>query len=105
MMTVENGTSIGSAADLSCHRRHPTLPPAIETPVLIINGARDPVVPPVNAEYLHKRLPKTRLKIIDAGHFIWEDAADVYESWSRDGGPEVMRKSTPAPNSLSSSGT
>lgn len=52
--------------------------PTIETPVLIINGARDPVVPPVNAEYLHERLPKSTLEIIDAGHFIWEDAADTY---------------------------
>ena len=51
---------------------------AIETPVLIINGARDPVVPPVNAEYLHERLPNSQLEIIDAGHFIWEDAADIY---------------------------
>jgi pimeloyl-ACP methyl ester carboxylesterase len=50
----------------------------IDTPVLIINGARDPVVPPVNAEYLHERLPKSQLEIIDAGHFIWEDAADTY---------------------------
>lgn len=52
--------------------------PTIETPVLIITGARDPVVPPVNAEYLHERLPKSKLEIIDAGHFIWEDAADTY---------------------------
>ena len=50
----------------------------IETPVLIINGARDPVVPPGNAEYLHERLPRSQLEIIDAGHFIWEDAADTY---------------------------
>jgi pimeloyl-ACP methyl ester carboxylesterase len=50
----------------------------IETPVLIINGSRDPVVPPVNAEYLHERLPNSKLKIIDALHFIWEDAADIY---------------------------
>lgn len=53
--------------------------PDIETPVLIINGARDPVVPPVNAEYLHERLPSSQLEIIDdAGHFIWEDAHDTY---------------------------
>jgi pimeloyl-ACP methyl ester carboxylesterase len=50
----------------------------IGTPVQIINGARDPVVPPVNATYLHERLPKSKLDIIDAGHFIWEDAADTY---------------------------
>jgi pimeloyl-ACP methyl ester carboxylesterase len=52
--------------------------PTIETPVLIINGKRDPVVPPVNAEYLHERLPNSQLEIIDAGHFIWEDSADTY---------------------------
>jgi pimeloyl-ACP methyl ester carboxylesterase len=48
--------------------------------VLIVNGALDPVVPPVNAEYLHERLLKSKLEIIDAGHFIWEDAADTYAS-------------------------
>ena len=52
--------------------------PRIATPVLIINGARDPVVPPVNAEYLHARLPRSKLEILDAKHFIWEDAADEY---------------------------
>ncbi len=52
--------------------------PQIQTPVQIIAGARDPVVPPVNAEFLHQRLPKSRLHIIDAGHFTWEDAPDQY---------------------------
>ena len=52
--------------------------PTIETPVNIINGKRDPVVPPVNAEFLHQRLRKSKLDLIDAGHFIWEDAADQY---------------------------
>jgi pimeloyl-ACP methyl ester carboxylesterase len=52
--------------------------PAIQTPVQIIAGARDPAVPPVNAEYLHERLPNSKLDIIDAGHFTWEDAADDY---------------------------
>lgn len=52
--------------------------PRIETPVLIISGARDPVVPPVNAQYLHERLPNSKLELIDSGHFIWEDAADQY---------------------------
>jgi pimeloyl-ACP methyl ester carboxylesterase len=52
--------------------------PTIETPVNIINGKRDRVVPPVNAEFLHQRLPKSKLDLIDAGHFIWEDAADLY---------------------------
>jgi len=52
--------------------------PGIRTPVQIIAGKRDSVVPPVNAEYLHERLPTSRLDFIDAGHFTWEDAADQY---------------------------
>ena len=52
--------------------------PQIHTPVLIIAGARDAWVPPVNPEFLHQRLPASTLKIIDAGHFTWEDAADEY---------------------------
>lgn len=52
--------------------------PGIQTPVQIIAGERDPVVPPANAEFLHQRLPRSKLDIIDAGHFTWEDAADEY---------------------------
>lgn len=54
--------------------------PGIQTPVEIISGRRDAVVPPVNAEYLHQRLPRSKLDLIDASHFIWEDAADEYAS-------------------------
>ena len=50
----------------------------IQTPVQIIAGARDTAWPAVNAEFLHERLPSSRLDIIDAGHFTWEDAADEY---------------------------
>jgi pimeloyl-ACP methyl ester carboxylesterase len=52
--------------------------PEIQTPVQIIAGGRDPAVPPVNAEFLHERLPNSKLDILDAGHFTWEDAADEY---------------------------
>jgi pimeloyl-ACP methyl ester carboxylesterase len=52
--------------------------PTIETPVEIISGKRDPVVPPANAEFLHDRIPGSKLDFLDAGHFIWEDAADQY---------------------------
>jgi len=52
--------------------------PQIQTPVQIIAGKRDPVVPPANAEFLHQRLPHSKLDLIDAGHFTWEDAADEY---------------------------
>jgi pimeloyl-ACP methyl ester carboxylesterase len=63
--------------------------PEIQTPVQIIAGRRDPAVPPVNAEFLHERLPKSKLDIIDAGHFTWEDgggdeyAALVTSWWDR----------------------
>ena len=52
--------------------------PQIATPVQIIAGRRDTAVPPVNAEFLHDRLPHSKLDILDAGHFTWEDAADEY---------------------------
>jgi pimeloyl-ACP methyl ester carboxylesterase len=52
--------------------------PSIQTPVQILSGRRDMLVPPVNAEYLHERLPHSELHLLDSGHFIWEDAADEY---------------------------
>jgi pimeloyl-ACP methyl ester carboxylesterase len=52
--------------------------PQIQTPVQNIAGGHDRAVPPANSEYLHKRLPHSKLDIIDAGHFTWEDAADEY---------------------------
>jgi pimeloyl-ACP methyl ester carboxylesterase len=55
-----------------------SLLPRIDTPVQIIAGADDKEVPPVNATFLHERLPHSKLDVIDAGHFTWEDAADEY---------------------------
>jgi pimeloyl-ACP methyl ester carboxylesterase len=52
--------------------------PGIETPVQIIGGLWDWAVPPSNHRYLDQRLPNSRLHLIDAGHFTWEDAADTY---------------------------
>jgi pimeloyl-ACP methyl ester carboxylesterase len=52
--------------------------PRIHTPVQIIAGGRDSATPPVNAEFLHQRLPRSTLDLIDAGHFVWEDAAADY---------------------------
>jgi pimeloyl-ACP methyl ester carboxylesterase len=54
--------------------------PQITTPVTIINGRHDRVVPLANAEFLDKRLPTSRLVIIDAGHFAWEEAPAKYAS-------------------------
>jgi pimeloyl-ACP methyl ester carboxylesterase len=52
--------------------------PQIQTPVQIIAGKRDTAVPPVNAEFLHERLPNSKLDLIDVGRFTWEDGADEY---------------------------
>jgi pimeloyl-ACP methyl ester carboxylesterase len=52
--------------------------PRIETPVKIIAGARDPMVPLSNAEYLKARLPRCELTALDLGHFAWEDGPDAW---------------------------
>ena len=59
----------------------------IRTPVQIIAGRHDALVPPSNAEFLHARLPDSKLDILETGHFTWEDGADDYleltRSWIR----------------------
>jgi pimeloyl-ACP methyl ester carboxylesterase len=52
--------------------------PQIDTPVQIIAGTGDTAVPPVNATFLHERLPHSKLDVLDAGHFTWEDSAADY---------------------------
>jgi pimeloyl-ACP methyl ester carboxylesterase len=54
--------------------------PQINTPVTIINGRNDRVVPVANAEFLDERLPNSRVVLIDAGHFVWEEAPARYAS-------------------------
>jgi pimeloyl-ACP methyl ester carboxylesterase len=66
---------------------------SIETPVQIITGGHDDLVPPTNAAFLHERLPKSKLDILDTGHFIWEEASETYAalttSWWAGGYAEV----------------
>ena len=52
--------------------------PQIAMPVTIINGRHDRVVPVANAEFLDERLPTSRVVLIDAGHFVWEEAPAEY---------------------------
>jgi pimeloyl-ACP methyl ester carboxylesterase len=52
--------------------------PGIFTPVQIITGRRDRLVPAANAHFLLDRLPNSRLEVLDAGHFVWEEAAGPY---------------------------
>jgi pimeloyl-ACP methyl ester carboxylesterase len=54
--------------------------PDITTPVTIINGCHDRVVPVANAEFLNERLPNSRVVLIDGGHFIWEECPTEYAS-------------------------
>jgi pimeloyl-ACP methyl ester carboxylesterase len=55
----------------------------IRTPVQIIAGRHDSLVPPSNAEFLHARLPNSKLDILETGHFTWEDGADDYLELTR----------------------
>lgn len=50
----------------------------IYTPVQIIAGRWDHLVPLANADYLHARLPNSRLDVLDTGHFTWEQAPEHY---------------------------
>ena len=98
--TIAGGVSDDICADyLDCYdgdrfvesmryvRRYPEelpvlaeLLPQISTPVTLINGRYDRVVPLSNAEFLDERLPHSHLAIIDAGHFVWEEAPAEYAS-------------------------
>jgi pimeloyl-ACP methyl ester carboxylesterase len=70
--------------------------PKIQTPVQIIAGLRDTVVPPVNAEYLQDRLPHNELHLLDSSHFAWEDAANEYaalvDAWWAGGYKRSLRR-------------
>ena len=50
----------------------------VTVPCQITVGQLDPFVPVSNAEGLHKGLPKSKLNVLDCGHFAWEDASSEY---------------------------
>jgi len=52
--------------------------PNVQTPVLILAGKSDPIVPPTNGQFLKDRLPRSRFTLLEAGHLVWEDAAEEY---------------------------
>lgn len=62
---------------------------SITTPVLGIWGEKDPLVPPINANLLLQKLPKSRAVYLDAGHFVWEQQPEAYATaildWVKDG--------------------
>ena len=73
--------------------------PQVQTPVQIIAGRQDSAVPPVNAEFLHERLLHSKLDIVDAGHFTWEDDTDQYATlvttWWDGGYSNAERQAAP----------
>jgi pimeloyl-ACP methyl ester carboxylesterase len=52
--------------------------PQIFTPVQIITGRNDPIVPVADAEFLYARLPNSRLDVLGTGHLAWEEAPGEY---------------------------
>jgi pimeloyl-ACP methyl ester carboxylesterase len=51
---------------------------SISTPVLSVWGEKDPLVPPINADLLLQKLPKSRAIYLDASHFVWEQQSEPY---------------------------
>jgi pimeloyl-ACP methyl ester carboxylesterase len=56
----------------------------VKVPCQITVGSLDPFVPVSNAEGLHKGLAKSKLDVLDCGHFAWEDAAMEYGKLASD---------------------
>jgi pimeloyl-ACP methyl ester carboxylesterase len=67
--------------------------PMVTTPVLVISGRDDPIVPPANGELLARNLPHAAHRVFDAGHFVWEDDAagymDAVSAWIMGGYRQV----------------
>jgi pimeloyl-ACP methyl ester carboxylesterase len=51
---------------------------SIATPVQIVCGQDDPIVPTPNQEFLRAALPNSRMDLLPAGHFAWEEVPDLY---------------------------
>jgi pimeloyl-ACP methyl ester carboxylesterase len=50
----------------------------IRTPTLVLSGARDPIVPPINARILARRIPNAELEIVpNAGHLLLMEHAEA----------------------------
>lgn len=50
----------------------------IQTPVLVIAGKNDPIVPAANNQFLADRLPRNRLCLLNAAHRVWDEASEDY---------------------------
>ena len=57
----------------------------LEIPVQVFWGDMDAFLGSANAERLHQRLPKSRLKVFeDCGHFCYQDQAEAFTQMLRD---------------------
>src|SRR5262245_61038198 len=56
----------------------------ISPPFTVIGSTHDRVVPLANAEFLHERLPNSRLVVLETGHFAWEETPAEYAAVIRD---------------------
>ena len=78
--------------------------PGIQTPVQIVCGRDDPLVPMANSEFLHERLPNNRMDLLPAGHFAWEEVPDLYGDvlvrWLSAGYRERLRRLDEEPSSV-----
>lgn len=52
--------------------------PAIRVPVHVFAADGDPLVPVSNGRYLAERMPDSKLTILTAGHFAWEQIPDQF---------------------------
>ena len=52
--------------------------PTIRVPVHVFAAADDPLVPVSNGEYLAERIPGSKLTILPASHFAWEEVPDQF---------------------------
>ena len=52
--------------------------PAVRVPTHIFAAASDPLVPVSNGQYLADRISGSKLTILPAGHFAWEEIPDQF---------------------------
>jgi len=99
-LTLRRARSEG-VRNFSCLCSHVTivpplraLLPTIDTPVQVLYGRRDPLVPPENGELLGRSLPHVLVVALDSGHFAWQDTAAEYgaavRKWIEGGYRDVM---------------
>ena len=74
---------------------------SIETAVQIVSARDDPLVPTANQDFLYSRLPNSRIDLLAAGHFAWEEVPDLYGDllirWLNGGYREPSQLSTESP--------